>query len=256
MLPRKNTLKEKLRRKELTIGSWLTIGNEITAELMARQRFDWLVIDIEHSAIDLSMTQNMVRIIELSGCVPLVRVGDNDPALIKRVMDMGAHGVIVPMVNSVEEAKKAVAAVKYPPLGTRGVGLARAQGYGTQFENYKKWVNKDSIVIVQIEHVNAVRNFEKIVTTEGVDAFIVGPYDLSGSLGYPGNFTHPLVKENLNKVISQSKKLKINAGIHVIPPDYREVNKRIKEGYRFIALSLDTLLLARFTEDSLAKIQR
>src|SRR3990172_12592200 len=121
-------LKEKLKQNKLTIGSWITIGNSSIAEIMAKAGFDWLTVDMEHSAITLHQAQQLIQIIELSGVVPLVRVGENSPNLIKRVMDAGAYGVIVPMVNSKEDAEKAVNAVKYPPVGNRGVGLARAQG--------------------------------------------------------------------------------------------------------------------------------
>ncbi|MCA9398660.1 MAG: 2,4-dihydroxyhept-2-ene-1,7-dioic acid aldolase [Candidatus Omnitrophica bacterium] len=250
------SLKEKLNKRQVTIGSWITIGNEIIAEIMAKMNFDWLLIDMEHSAMDLTVAQNLVRVIEQNGTSPLIRVGENNANLIKRAMDTGAHGVMVPMVNSAEEARRAVAAVKYPPKGTRGVGLARAQGYGTGFEHYKNWVNKESVVVIQIEHIDAVENFEEIMAVEGIDAFVIGPYDLSGSVGYPGKFNHPKVKNSLKSVLQISEKKKYNAGIHVIPPDYKEVNKQVKSGFKFVALSLDTLLLAKFTEDSLKKIKR
>ena len=127
------SLKERLRKKEVTVGSWITLGHPSVAEIMAHSGFDWLTVDMEHSAITLHQAQQLIQVIELSGVVPLVRVGENDPNLIKRVMDAGAHGVIVPMVNSKEEAEKAVRSVKYPPKGSRGVGLARAQKYGADF---------------------------------------------------------------------------------------------------------------------------
>ena len=130
------SLKERLRKKEVTIGSWITLGHPSVAEIMAKAGFDWLTVDMEHSAITLHQAQQLIQVIELSGVVPLVRVGENDPNLIKRVMDAGAHGVIVPMVNSKEDAEKAVRSVKYPPRGFRGVGLARAQKYGADFEGF------------------------------------------------------------------------------------------------------------------------
>ncbi len=139
------SLKKKLINGQLTIGSWITVGNTSVAEIMSQAGFDWLVVDIEHSAISLHQVQNLVQVIELAGIAPLVRVSENYHSVIKRIMDMGGHGVIVPMVNTPEEAWKAVQAVKYPPLGTRGVGLSRAQGYGMKFEEYRKWVNEESI---------------------------------------------------------------------------------------------------------------
>jgi len=135
----KNTLKDKLKKKELTLGSWITIGDQIVAEIMANSGFDWLTIDMEHSAITLDIAQDLIRTIKLSKCVPLVRVGENNPLIIKRVLDAGAYGVIVPMVNSREDAEKAVNSVKYPPKGFRGVGLARAQNYGFSFDTVNEF---------------------------------------------------------------------------------------------------------------------
>ncbi|MGB2630980.1 MAG: aldolase/citrate lyase family protein [Candidatus Omnitrophota bacterium] len=243
-MKKRTHLKDSLLKRELTIGSWITLAHPSIAEIMAKAGFDWLVVDMEHSAIELGQAQNLIQVIELAGCVPLVRVGENDPNLIKRVMDAGAHGVIVPMVNTEEDAVRAVKAVKYPPVGTRGVGLARAQGYGMDFEGYKGWVNEKSIVIVQIEHIDAVKNLEKILTVKGVDGFIIGPYDLSGSVGKPGEFDDPEVKKALERVTEVSRKLKALSGFHVVPPDPGQVKEKIDEGYSFIAYSLDTLFMA------------
>ena len=236
-------LKRIVTGDEPTIGSWLTIGSTVTAEIMANAGFDWLVVDMEHSAVTLDMAQEMIRVVDLCGTPPLVRVGHNQPNLIKRVMDCGAHGVIVPQVNSREEAEQAVASVKYPPRGFRGVGLARAQGYGYGFEKYKQWNDENSVVIVQIEHIDAVRDMEAIVDVPGVDGFLVGPYDLSGSLGVPGQFDHPEVKRALERVMEVAAERDVAAGFHVIPPRMEAVQERLDQGYRFVACSLDSMFL-------------
>jgi 2-dehydro-3-deoxyglucarate aldolase len=251
----KVNIKGRLKNVEVTIGSWITIGHPSIAEIMAKVGFDWLTVDMEHSAITLHQAQQLIQIIELSGVTPLVRVGDNNPYLIKRVMDAGAHGVIVPAVNTREDAVNAVMAVKYPPLGTRGVGIGRAQGYGMSFENYRKWVNKESVVIVQIEHIEAIKNLESILSTEGIDGFIVGPYDLSASLGRPGEFEHHDVKNVLKQIKEISKKFDIVSGFHVIPPDAREVFKKIQDGYKFIGFSLDTLFLGHKCREEMGKLK-
>lgn len=238
-------LKTKLLNKELTIGSWLTIGNEITTEIMATSGYDWLCIDMEHSAITLDMTQNMIRIIDQNNCTPLVRVGFNDANIIKRVMDTGSKGVIVPKVNNKQDALHAVGAVKYPPEGFRGVGLARAQQYGLGFEAYQAWNNKNSIVIVQIEDIEAVNNIRDILTTDGVDGFIIGPYDLSASMGYPGQFEREDVKEALAEVKKVAQELNVLSGFHVVMPDKTDLESKKAEGYKFIAYGLDTLFLAK-----------
>ncbi len=251
-----DSLKAKLRRGELTIGSWITLGHSSIAEIMVRAGFDWLTVDLEHSAITLAEMQRLVQVIELAGCPPLVRVGENDPNLIKRVMDTGAHGVIVPMVNSAKAAQAAVSAVRYPPAGTRGVGLARAQGYGASFEQYRKWLEKEGIVIVQIEHIDAVDHLEEILSVEGVDGLLVGPYDLSGSLGIPGDFEDPRVKRALVKIQEVAQKKKIAPGVHVIPPDPELLLAHVRGGFRFIAFSSDILLLGENCRSRLQAIRQ
>ena len=242
MAERIDSIRNKIKKNQLSLGSWITMADPMVVEIMCQSGFDWLAIDMEHSAITLPQTQNHVRIIQLSGLAAFVRVEENNPNLIKRVMDTGADGVIVPMVNSRQEAEKAVSSVRYPPAGKRGVGLARGQGYGLNFNEYKKRHHKN-MVVVQIEHIQAVENLEDILSVEGVDSFIVGPYDLSGSLGFPGQFDHPKVKKALDRIMQVSKKMKMPAGFHVIPADAKLVEKKIREGFRFISFSIDMIFL-------------
>jgi 2-dehydro-3-deoxyglucarate aldolase len=238
------SLKKCIAARELTIGSWLSFGYTPVCEMMAKAGFDWLVIDMEHTAIDFADAQQLIQIIDLAGCTPLVRVGANDPLMIKRVMDAGAHGVIVPMVNTPSEARQAVAAVRYPPYGARGVGLGRAQGYGVGFQSYRDWVQHESIVIVQIEHIRAVENIEAILDVEGVDGFIVGPYDLSGSLGRPGEFDHPDVVAALSRVQQTMRERNAVGGYHVVHSNQQELQRRIAQGYKFVAYGDDMVFLA------------
>ena len=243
----RSSLKTKLKSEKLTIGSWISFGFTQTCEIMAKAEFDWLVIDMEHSAIDYKQCLHLIQIIESNGVTPLVRVGANDPLLIKRSMDAGAHGVIVPMVNTLEDAQKAIDALYYPPKGSRGVGLARAQEYGVGFEVYKKWADKETIFIPQIEHIEGVNNLESILALGPVDGFIIGPYDLSGSLGIPGEWKHPAVLEALdkvNKVLSDNDNHK-PGGYHIVHSNQDELEQRIKQGYRFIAYGDDMVF---FTE--------
>jgi 2-dehydro-3-deoxyglucarate aldolase len=246
---------KKIDFSRVTIGSWITLAHPSIAEIMVQAGFDWLVVDMEHSAIELPQAQQLMQVIEPGGCIPLVRVGENSSNLIKRVMDAGAYGVIVPMVNTKDDAVIAVNAVKYPPIGTRGVGLARAQGYGMNFERYRDWVNKESMIIVQIEHIDAVDNLESIFDVDGIDGFIVGPYDLSASIGKPGEFNHPKVKSALKRIKEIGKAKGIACGFHVIPPNYKEAIKRIKEGYNFIGFSLDELFLAESCTEELKRLR-
>jgi len=249
------SLKEKLRCQKLTIGSWITLAHPAIAEIMASSGFEWLTVDLEHSVITIREAEELIRIIELSGVVPLVRLSDNDPVQIKRLMDAGAHGIIVPMVNSADEARRAVEAVRYPPEGTRSVGLARAQGYGGRFVKYLEWLNRESIVIVQIEHIKAVENLRDILSVEGVDGFIVGPYDLSGSLKVPGNFNDPNFLQALDEINRVKSQLRVAAGYHVVPPEAPLVKQKIGEGFTFIAYSVDFVLLATTCQSGLNAIR-
>lgn len=251
-----NPLKRKLLENRLTVGSWITLGHPSVVEVMARAGFDWLTVDLEHSAIDLNMAQLLVATIQAQGLVPLVRVTENDHKLIQRVMDTGAAGVIVPMVNSKEDAIRAVAAVKYPPSGQRGVGLARAQQYGLAFEEYAHKVNQESVVIAQIEHIEAVTNIEDILAVDGIDAVLIGPYDLSSSLGQPGCFDHPSVLDAIHRVEEVCRAKQRPLGYHVIQPRRKLLEEKIRRGYTFLAFSLDTLFLGTACIESMQELNR
>jgi 2-dehydro-3-deoxyglucarate aldolase len=248
-------LKTRIARHEKSFGSWLTLGHPAIAEIMARSGFDWLTIDLEHSAITIGEAEQLIRVIDLAGVVPLVRVGENSATLIKRVMDSGAHGVIVPMVNTRDDAESAVRAVRYPPAGARGVGLGRAQHYGLDIERYRKWNEANSIVIVQIEHVRAVENLEAILATE-VDSFVVGPYDLSGSLGIPGQFEHARFREVSEEIRRVAGKMRKPAGYHVVAPDPQAVADKVREGFSFLAYSTDFLLLGETARSHMRTIKQ
>jgi 2-keto-3-deoxy-L-rhamnonate aldolase RhmA len=236
-------LKQCLKMNQLTIGSWITLAHPAIAEIMARAGFDWLTIDLEHSAITIREAEELIRVISLSGVPPLVRLTSNDSNQIKRVMDAGAHGVIVPMVNSREDAKKAVQSLYYPPVGQRGVGLARAQGYGTSFSAYQKWLEDEAVIIVMIEHIDAVNNLEEILTVPGIDGFIIGPYDLSTTMGIPGRFEDPRMVEAIEKIRTISSALGKTGGLHVVEPDSAKLREAIGNGFRFLAYSLDIRIL-------------
>ncbi len=238
-----NSLKERIHSGVPTIGSWITLGHSGIAEIMANAGFDWLVVDLEHSVMAIDTAGDLIRVIELCGVSPLVRLTSNHPDQIKRVMDAGAHGVVVPMVNSAADAMRAVTAVHYAPEGSRGVGLARAQGYGVRFREYFAWQKEHVVVIVQIEHRDALDNLEEILTTPGVDGFIIGPYDLSCSMGIPGQFDHPDFVAAMERIRATGEKLGCPAGLHIVEPDNERLAQSLREGYRFIAYSVDIRLL-------------
>lgn len=238
-----------------TIGSWITLNNPSIAEIMSDAGFDWLCIDMEHSVTDYFEAQQLIMAIQGKGIKAFVRVGENNSRIIKRILDAGADGIIVPSVSSREEAIKAVQAVKYPPEGKRGVGLARAQSYGFGFESYKDDKAKHVKLIVQIEHIDAVNNLESIIEVDGVDGTFIGPYDLSGSMGKPGRYDDEDVKEALQKYETVAKRYNKLMGFHVIQPSYDLVVEKMNKGYDFIAFSLDILFLGTIAREQMSQLK-
>jgi 2-dehydro-3-deoxyglucarate aldolase len=240
----KKSIKQKLiNNNEVLIGSWITIGHPTIAEIMCKAGFDWLAIDLEHSTIGLRECEELIRIIDLSNVSPLVRLTSNNSDQIKRVLDAGCHGIIVPMINNAEDAMLAISSSRYPPYGTRGVGLARAQGYGNKFNDYMKWQKENLIVIVQIEHIDAVNNLEEILSVDGVDGYIVGPYDLSASINKPGEFEDKEFLELLKKIKTIGNDLKKPGGIHIVEPDKNKLKDSINDQNNFIAYSVDIRMI-------------
>ena len=238
-----NTFRAMLREGRPAFGSWIQTGHTAVAEVMARAGFDWLAIDLEHSAIDLETTFTLIQVIDLAGCVPLVRLSANDPVQAKRVMDAGAWGVIVPSVQSAAEAKQAVDAVKYPPQGARGVGLGRAHAYGPRFADYFKTSGEQTVVIPMIEQKEGVEHVEEILQVPGVDGVFIGPYDLSASYGVAGDLTNAIVRQAMQRVLAAARAAGKAAGIHVVHPPMAQVTDRLSEGFRLIAYGGDMLFM-------------
>ena len=236
-------LRERIRSGGVTIGSWITLGHAGIAEIMAKAGFDWLVVDLEHSVISIDTAGDLIRVIDLCGVAPLVRLTSNHPDQIKRVMDAGAHGIVVPMVNCTDDAARAVAAAHYAPEGVRGVGRARAQGYGVRFKEYFAWQKLNAVVIVQIEHKDALDCIDGILSVPGVDGLIIGPYDLSCSMGIPGQFDHPDFLAAMERIRAAARRLGVAAGLHIVEPDRELLERTLREGYRIIAYSVDIRLL-------------
>lgn len=236
--------KGSLKAGELVVGSWITLAHPAIAEIMANAGFRWLTIDLEHSSITIREAEELIRVISQAGVAALVRLTANNPEQIKRVLDAGAHGIIVPMVNSREDAEKAIAAAYYPPKGRRGVGLARAQNYGAGFLEHKKWLDTTGCtVIVQIEHINAVEHAEEILSLPDIDGYIIGPYDLSASIGLAGELLHPEVLKAIKRVKEIGSRLNKPGGMHLVEPNIDQLRQTISDGFTFIAYSLDIRML-------------
>ena len=251
-----NLKSKKFYSDNITIGSWISLYNLGMTEIFAKNNFDWIVVDLEHSHITINQAAELIRIIDLCGSRPLVRLTSNNQDQIKRVLDAGADGVIVPMIRNKEEAKQAVDYVKYPPIGKRGVGLNRAQKYGTAFDTYQEWVKDEVVVIAQIEHIDAVNNLEDIFSVPGIDGIIVGPYDLSSSLGKPGDFNSKQYLDSLKKIKHLINSKKIIAGIHIVEPDIEKVNDAIKDGFNFVSYSVDFRIIDSTIKDAIQSLQK
>lgn len=241
---------------KVTLGSWITLGHTSIGELMSSFEFDWLCVDMEHSTISFEQLSNLIIAIEKNNCTPIVRVGKNEELEIKKTLDAGAKGIIVPQICSKLDAEKAVKYSRYQPVGERGVGLSRAQGFGFNFENYKNNTEKEIFIIALIEHKDAIKNIDEILEVEGINGSIIGPYDLSASFGKPGKLNDEEVINALKiyekKIINSNKPI----GIHAVNNSSNEINEKINLGYKFIGLSLDTILLGNACKNILEKINR
>lgn len=234
-------LRNKLLQRELCIGSWCQIGHPANAEILAKAGFEWIAADCEHGEFEDGDIGNFCRAVKQFNCTPLARVKENAVMPIRRALDLGAAGVIVPLVNTAAEAEQAVRAAKYPPDGIRGFAWQRGNGWGTDFDAYAKEFKP--VVIVMIESRAAVENIDAIMAVDGVDGCFVGPYDMSGSYGIPGQTGHQTIKDACGKVAEACKKCGKAAGQHIVVPTRENIPAAIAQGYTFIALGMDSYFL-------------
>ncbi len=244
----KTDFRARLKNRSAIFGGWTSLGHPSITDMLAQSGVDFIGIDLEHSTISLEQSQNIIARAQAAGLVCLPRVSSHNAEQIKRLLDSGADGVIVPMVNSKAEAQKIVEWCKYPPLGKRSYGVARAQNYGKDFEAYTSAWNERSTVIIQIESIEGVNEVDAILANEWVDGVMVGPYDLSGSLGIPGQLFHPDVKAACAKVVKACEKHGKACGTHIVDPTHKNVAEALQEGYTFVVLSSDVFLLWKWGE--------
>ena len=240
----------KKNKKNYSLGSWITTYSEINVEIMCNFKFDWLNIDLEHGNISLEEAQNLIRIISIYKIKPYVRITHRSIDQIKRVLDSGAIGLIIPMVKNIEEVETIYNNCIYAPKGNRGMGLMRANMYGLNFDDYLKKFKKNFQLFIQIENINSIQNLDTILKSKKVDGVFIGPYDLTASMGIPGNFKNKKYLDSIKLIKKICKSNKIPCGIHIIEPDKEELINKINEGYKIIGFSLDTKML----ENSLKKI--
>jgi len=239
-----NAVKRRLNAGEKTSGAWLSLCSPIAAEIMADAGFDWLLIDMEHGHGDYQTLLAQLQAIEGSGTVPLVRVQGNDPMVIKRVLDLGAYGAMIPWVSGRKECEAAAAACKYPPDGLRGMaGSHRAAGFGRFGADYWKRANTEVLVIVQIETVAALRDIDAMLAVPGVDVAFVGPTDLSAALGHVGDPKHPEVAEAIATIERAAQKAGVALG--TISRGVEDAKPLYARGYQMITLASDAGLVTQ-----------
>jgi len=241
-----NTAKRKMKAGGKTVGAWCQICSPAAAEIMAQAGFDWLSIDLEHSPTDPGILIDMVRAIEGTGVQPFVRAPWNDFVYIKRILDTGVSGVVVPYVNTKEEAESAVAACKYPPEGIRGMaGSPRAAGYGQQPMDYLKRANDEILVITQVETQLAVDNLDKILNIDSLDGIFIGPMDLAASMGYFGDASRAEVQETIHTIETKAKAAGKILG--TVAGSWDQARKLYEKGYQMIMVMADGVALANLS---------
>lgn len=240
---RKNTLREKLDQKEKVFGTWIMTNSLDNAEILGHTGADFIMIDAEHGSMDIETAGRMVSIIRGTQATPLIRVAENELSLVKRGLDTGADGVMIPMVNSKEEAERAVSYCKYPPVGVRGTGAGRAVLFGSGaegFEDYYAQANDEVLVILQIEHFTSVENIEEILSVPNIDIAFIGPYDLSTSMGLQGLMNHPDVLNSFKKVVEACERHNVIPGIMTWKDG---IEQHLNMGFKFLLGGMDGAIL-------------
>jgi 2-keto-3-deoxy-L-rhamnonate aldolase RhmA len=244
--------RQRLQAGELLLSTLVSLPSAEVAEILATAGFDWLFVDSEHGAFDPAQAQ---LLLQAAGgrCPCLIRVPAGEEIWIKKALDVGATGVIVPQVNTAQDAGRVVKLCKYPPLGTRGVGIARAHGYGYGFADYIARANEEVTVVLQIEHIDGVRNIRDIVRVPDIDALFIGPYDLSASMGKIGRVSDPEVQ----KAIANVRDVALAAGLKlgVFGVSAEAVTPYIAQGFTLLTAGCDTIFLSNSAQQTLATLR-
>lgn len=245
---KRKEVKKRLQNREKVFGTWTSLGHASITEILTRTGADFVGIDLEHSTISQEQAQRIIAAAQAGGSICLPRISSHNPEMTRRLLDSGADGVIVPMVQNPEDVQKMIAWAKYPPLGRRGFGVSRAQGYGFDFKDYTQSWNDSSILIGQIESIGAVEQIDDILSSAELDGVMVGPYDISGSLGIPGQIEHKKVIDASLRVIAACKKKGKACGTQIVEPTAEKIRNAFKSGFTFVILSSDVFLLWKWAE--------
>ncbi len=249
-----NFIRERVLSGELLSGGWCSLGSSISAEIAGRAGFDWVLFDIEHGSGDYESLVHQMQAVAGAPAAPIVRIAWNEPPRFKRVLDLGASGVMVPYVNTVEEAKLAVASMRYPPQGIRGVaGLNRATAFGQEMDSYFRTANENLLTIVQVETAQALDNADEIAGVDGVDVLFIGPQDLTTNLGIAQQFDHPRYREALARVVGACRNAGKAPGITLVSPTH--MGDMVSAGFTFMAVGSDGAAVARTMRKLAADMQ-
>jgi 2-dehydro-3-deoxyglucarate aldolase len=240
-------IRDNLRNGGSSVGSWMQIPHASVAEIMGQAGYEWVAVDMEHGAVAVHQLPDLFRALELGDTLPLVRLAQGGIKDCKQALDSGAGGVIVPMVESGAGLAAVRDACRWPPAGTRGVGFSRANLFGKHFEDYRQEAQAPFLVAM-IEHSRALDGLDEILRVEGLDALLIGPYDLSASMGLTAQFDHPRFLRAIETIRTLSAARHIPCGVHVVAASMDELHKRIDEGYRFLAYSIDAVMLNQAAE--------
>lgn len=238
--------------KTVSIGTWMQINSPSVAEILASNGYDWIAIDAEHGEFSAHDYINIFRAIENHNSKPFVRIPKAGIHDVKLALDSGAKGIIIPMIENSSQLKQCIDWIFYPPKGKRGVGFSRANLFGKKFENYVKSINDELTIVAQIESINAVEDLDQILGVEGLDAIMVGPYDLSASMGLTADFENPKFKEVIETIENKCKKSNVKMGYHIVQPSKEELQNRIEKGYELIAYGIDALFLNNFSKNPMS----
>lgn len=242
-------------KKKISLGSWLTIPHQYVLEvLLIEKKIKWIVIDMEHTSISISDIEKLIPIIHSSNKKVYIRISSFSSNEIKKSLDAGADGIIVPMVKNEEDIKNIIDQSYFSPDGSRSFSFCRASNYGFNFKDYTKKFNKKVKVIPLIEHIDAVNNLDKILSQKKIDTIMIGPYDLSGSLGRSGDFGNKRFIDALKMIDKICKKRKVTKGIHLPKINNNSFKNLIKNNFRFIAYGMDTQFLIDSVKNSFKKI--
>lgn len=242
----------RLKRGDVLCGTVLSLASLETAEILAEAGFDWLFIDLEHSTLDPAKVQAVLQAVA-GRSAAILRLPLNDEIWIKKALDTGATGIMVPQVNTADDARRAVRLSKYPPRGTRSVGVARAHGYGAAMGDYLSRANDETVVVIQAEHIQAVENIEAILDVEGIDAVLVGPYDLSASMGLTGQVDSPPVQAAIARVRAACQARGVPLGIFAV--DARRARAYASQGFTLLAGGSDTLMLVQAAREAIGELR-